>query len=110
MTFFGKDKKTQQVGFNLGHWNFSIFFFSPIGSYGSRVHQQSTPNHRSHSSYSYQHSRTTTGGSPSGTYREHTVPITETGMSSRASERKASGCYFLIQIGILKSNLFARIG
>uniref|UniRef100_A0A0R3RRK5 SHSP domain-containing protein n=1 Tax=Elaeophora elaphi TaxID=1147741 RepID=A0A0R3RRK5_9BILA len=60
-------------------------------SYGSRVQQQSVPSHRSHSSsYSYQHSRTTTGGSPTDTYREHSIPITETGMSSRASERKAS--------------------
>ncbi|MCP9257419.1 Heat shock protein Hsp20 domain containing protein [Dirofilaria immitis] len=70
------------------------------GSYASRMHQQSIPNHRSHSSYSYQHSRTTTGGSPSGTYREHSIPITETGMSStgisstgkssRISERRAN--------------------
>ncbi|VIO88672.1 Uncharacterized protein BM_BM9502 [Brugia malayi] len=59
-------------------------------SYGSRVQQQSIPSHRSHSSYSYQHSRTTTGGSPSGTYREHSIPITETGMNSRAAEKKAS--------------------
>ncbi|VDK83353.1 unnamed protein product [Onchocerca ochengi] len=62
------------------------------GSYESRkMHQQSTPNHRSHSSYSYEHSRTTTGGSsPSDTYREHNIPITETGMSSRIGEKKAS--------------------
>uniref|UniRef100_A0A915PFT8 SHSP domain-containing protein n=1 Tax=Setaria digitata TaxID=48799 RepID=A0A915PFT8_9BILA len=60
------------------------------GSYGSRVQQQSTPGHRSHSSYSYQHSRTTTGDSPSGTYREHSIPVIETGMSSRTGERKAS--------------------
>ncbi|EJD76570.1 hypothetical protein LOAG_16518 [Loa loa] len=59
-------------------------------SYGSRVQQQSTPSHRSQSSYSYKHSRTITGGSPSGIYREHSVPITETGMSSRAVEKKAS--------------------
>lgn len=57
--------------------------------------QQSVPNHRSHSSYSYQQSRTTTGGSPTGTYREHTVPITEIGISLRAGERKASGNYVL---------------
>ncbi|KAL3990219.1 Hsp20/alpha crystallin family protein [Acanthocheilonema viteae] len=55
------------------------------GSYGSRVQQQSAPNHRSHSSYSYQHSRTT-NDSPTGTYHEHSVPIIETGRSSRAEE------------------------
>lgn len=60
------------------------------------MQQQSAPSHRSHSSYSYQHSRTTTGSSPSGTYREHSIPIAETGISSRAGEKRASGSYILI--------------
>ncbi|VDK72155.1 unnamed protein product [Litomosoides sigmodontis] len=58
------------------------------GSYGSRVQQQPAPSHRSHSSYSYQHSRSTTASSPSGTYRERSIPIAETGI--RAGERRAS--------------------
>lgn len=63
------------------------------GTYGSRAQQQPLSGHRSHSAYSYQHSRTTTGGgSPSSRYREHDVPVTQTGMSSRASgERIPSG-------------------
>ncbi|VDK63683.1 unnamed protein product [Gongylonema pulchrum] len=61
------------------------------GAYGTRAQQQPLSGHRSHSSYSYHHSRTT-GGSPSGHYREHDVPITQTGMSSRATgERIPSG-------------------
>lgn len=61
------------------------------GSYG-RMQQQPISGHRSSSSYSYQHSRSTTGTSPIGHYREHDIPITQTGMSSRAhDERNTSG-------------------
>ncbi|VDN01681.1 unnamed protein product [Thelazia callipaeda] len=64
------------------------------GWYGSRKQQlpptPPTTAHRSHSSYSYQHSRTTRGGSPTSTYRERGIPITQTGLSSRSVDSKAS--------------------